>query len=151
LLACAGEAKVPSNPSADEASIRALAVSFDDAWRKRDPHARAALFADDGSLINPFGMAAQGRAEIEKVFGAETETIANGTTHRFGALRFRFLDADNALVDADNEIDGVRTSDGKDAPTMKYHLVAVATRKDGAWKWLAGRPYAFLPLTGARP
>lgn len=143
--AACGRPEVPSNPAGDEQAIRRLGSAFDDAWQRKDPQARAALFAERATLINPFGARASGRAEIESVFSGETQTIANGTSHHWGAMAILFLDADRALVDADNEIDGIRAPDGKEAPPLKYHLVGVAERTEAGWKWLAGRPYAFLP------
>jgi uncharacterized protein (TIGR02246 family) len=136
---------VPSNPVGDAEAIRRLGPAFDDAWLRKDPRARAALFAERATLINPFGARASGRAEIEGVFAGETQTIANGTSHHWGAMAIQFLDGDRALVDADNEIDGIRAADGKEAPPLRYHVVAVAERTEGGWRWLAGRPYAFLP------
>jgi uncharacterized protein (TIGR02246 family) len=138
-------AQAPAPTASAEEAIRALGRSFDAAWQKKDPRARAGLFAEDATLINPFGMRADGRPAIEKVFTVETATIANGTTHRFGQMKVKFLDPDNALVDADNAIDGLKTPDGKEAPPLEYHLVAVASRAEGGWRWSAGRPYAFMP------
>ncbi|MBV8759336.1 MAG: SgcJ/EcaC family oxidoreductase [Deltaproteobacteria bacterium] len=139
LAACGAAQPAHTNAARDRDAITQLGPAFDDAWQHRDPHARAQLFADDATLINPFGMRAESRADIEKVFTAETATIAHTSTHHFGAMQIQFLDADTAFVDADNLIGELPNGD------LRYHLVAIAKRTPEGWRWLAGRPYSFLP------
>ncbi len=64
----------------DEDGVKAAFDKFSKAWADGDAKARAACFTYDASLINPFGVAANGRAEIEKVFEDENSTIGKGTT-----------------------------------------------------------------------
>src|ERR1035438_3095263 len=56
----------------DETGIKAAFEKFSKAWADGDAKARAALFTYDATLINPFGVAANGRPEIEKVFEDES-------------------------------------------------------------------------------
>ena len=57
--------------AADEQPIKDRLQEFQSAWNKDDTTAMAAVWADDGSLINPVGVFAQGRDEIVKVFVQE--------------------------------------------------------------------------------
>ena len=57
--------------AADEQPIKDRLEEFQSAWNKDDTTAMAAVWAEDGSLINPVGASAQGREEIEKMFVKE--------------------------------------------------------------------------------
>ena len=59
---------VAKKPMNDEAGVKAGFEKFSMAWADGDAKARAACFTDDATLINPFGVAANGKAEIVKLF-----------------------------------------------------------------------------------
>ena len=68
-------------PAAADPKAGAQAV-FDkvaDAFNKKDAKAFTALWADDGTLINPGGVVGKGKAEIEKVVGEDMKTILKDT------------------------------------------------------------------------
>src|SRR5208337_1041416 len=107
--------------AADEAAILKMWQQFSDAWG-RDSHARAALWSEDASLINPFGVKANGRAAIEKVFADEDAGFAKGTTHTFSDFSFRFLTPSLVEVDATGEIKGMKGADGAELPPFHIHI-----------------------------
>ena len=52
--------------SLDEAAIREVQVQQAEAWNRHDAHAYAALFSDDGDVVNVVGWWWKGRPEIER-------------------------------------------------------------------------------------
>lgn len=49
------------------------------AWNRNDASRCAAEFADDASLINPFGQEARGSAAIAGLYGEYSSTMLKGT------------------------------------------------------------------------
>ena len=138
-------------PNKDEAGVKAAFDRFSQAWAAGDAKARAMGFTEDATLINPFGMAANGRAEIEKLFEGENQTIARGTKHTFSNFKINLVRPGLALVDADGTISGLKTPTGAAVPDMKLHVYAVAQldAKNGDWSLLAARPTIFATLPSA--
>jgi len=134
-----------------EAAIGQLWQQFSDAWARGDAHARAALWAEDASLINPFGVEAHGRAAIEKVFEQETVGFAKGTTHTFSKFSYRFLTPTIAEVDMTGEIKGIRGADGAPMPTLTIHVFAIVAKASGTWEIKDARPYVIAQDLGAPP
>ena len=143
LIAAAFFAALPSltlaDTAKDQAAIQAVFAKFGAAWKAGDAKARAALFAEDATIINPFGMVAVGREAIEARFMEENKTIAHGTTHSAKAGMIRFS-GDLAFVDAEITISGLMGPDGKPAPDLNLRGVFQFIRKAGAWMILDGRP-----------
>jgi uncharacterized protein (TIGR02246 family) len=140
-----------ASPADAEAAIQQVWQQFSDAWARGDAHARAALWAEDATLINPFGVEAHGRAAIEKVFEQENAGFAKGTTHTFSNFSFRFLTPTIAEVDSTGEINGIRGADGTPQPTLKIHVFAIMAKAGSKWQIKAARPYVFAPPPGAPP
>ena len=150
LLALAVPA-VAASPAGAEAAIQQVWQQFSDTWARGDAHARAALWAEDASLINPFGVEAHGRAPIEKVFELESAGFAKGTTHTFSNFSFRFLTPTIAEVDTTGEIKGSRGADGAPMPTLTLHVFAIMAETGGKWQMKDARPYVIAPAPGQPP
>lgn len=138
-------------PAGAEAAIQHVWQQFSDAWARGDAHARAALWAEDASLINPFGTEAHGRAAIERLFEQENAGFAKGTTHTFSNFSYRFLTPTIAEVDATGEIKGIRGADGTPMPTVTIHVFAIMTKAGSTWQMKDARPYLIAPPPGAPP
>ncbi len=132
---------VAAGHAAEETAIQLVWQQFSDAWARGDAHARAALWAEDASLINPFGVEAHGRAAIEKVFEQESAGFAKGTTHTFSNFSYRFLTPAIAEVDATGTIKGMRGADGAPMPPLTLHVFAIVTKAGGKWQIKDARPY----------
>ena len=132
----------------DEAGVKAGFEKFSQAWAAGDAKGRAALFTADATLINPFGVSAKGRAEIEKVFEQENSTIAKGTTHVFDNFQIHFVMPNFALVDVDGTISGVKTPAGVAAPDVKLHAYCVVVNRGKGWLVYAARPTIYPPKPG---
>jgi uncharacterized protein (TIGR02246 family) len=141
---------VAKKPAAnDEAGVKAGFDAFSKAWADGDAKARAACFTPDATLINPFGVAANGRAEITKLFEQENSTIAKGTTHTFDNFKIHFVLANLALVDCDGTISGMKDPSGAAAPDVKVHVYGVVVNRTGKWQMFAARPAIYAPMPGA--
>ena len=132
---------VAAGHAADEAAIQKVWQQFSDAWASGDAHARAALWAEDATLINPFGVEAHGRSAIEKLFEQEDAGFAKGTTHTFSDFSYRFLTPTIAEVDATGTIKGMRGADGAAMPPLTLHVFAIVTKAGGKWQIKDARPY----------
>ena len=139
---------VAAGHAADEAAIQKVWQQFSDAWVRGDAHARAALWAEDASLINPFGLEAHGRAAIEKVFEQEDAGFAKGTTHTFSNFSYRFLTPTIAEVDTTGTIKGMRGADGTPMPPLTLHVFAILAKAGGKWQMKDARPYVIATPPG---
>jgi len=142
---------VAAGPVGAEAAIQKVWQQFSDAWAAGDAHARAAVWAEDASLINPFGVEAHGRAAIEKLFEQETAGFAKGTTHTFSNFSYRFLTQTLAEVDATGQIKGIRGPDGTPMPPFTIHVFAIMAKAGGKWQLKDARPYVIASPPGAPP
>ena len=142
---------IAAAPPGAEAAIRQVWQQFSDTWARGDAHARAALWAEDASLINPFGVEASGRAAIERLFEQESAGFAKGTTHTFSNFSYRFLTPAIAAVDATSEIKGIRGADGTPQPTVAIHVFAIMAKAGGKWQIKDARPYVITPPAEPQP
>ncbi len=141
--------KAAKMTAGDEDGVKAAFDKFSKAWADGDAKARAACFTYDATLINPFGVAASGRAEIEKVFEDENATIGKGTTQSFDNFKIHFVMPNFALVDVDGTISGIKTPAGADAPDMKLHVYGVVVNRGKSWQMFAARPTIYAPMPGS--
>jgi uncharacterized protein (TIGR02246 family) len=77
-----------------------------EAWNANDGAAIAEFFTEDGSLINPFGERADGRAALAVMYGEYFGAMLQGTTTAIALTRLRPVEADHVFSDADQTIDG---------------------------------------------
>jgi len=127
----------------DEQPIKDRLNEFQNAWNKEDTAAMAALWAEDGTLINPFGVTAQGRDAMIKVFTQEHAGPFKNTKYSVSEMKIQWVTPDVAIVDATANITGVRAADGSSAPDFPHHVTWVFVKKDGKWMAAAARPYQF--------
>ncbi len=145
LVAATGLWAADGGPAA---AVHARGQELAAAWAKDDAHGLAAMWAEDGDLINPFGRVAKGRAEVEKLFHDEHTTIMKGTTFNLVSETIREIAPDTAIADWDSEITGMQSPQGA-LPPFKNHVTVVFVKKNGQWWVAAARPAAYLPPPGA--
>src|SRR4029079_1410853 len=109
--------------AADDQAIKDRVNEFQDAWNKDDTKAMAALWADDGTLINPVGTFAKGPADIEKIFIDEHSHMFKGTKYESSDVKVEWVTPDVAVVDITANISGIKTADGSAAPDYPHHVV----------------------------
>jgi uncharacterized protein (TIGR02246 family) len=138
---------VPATSSAAPADddINAVLKALGDAFNKGDAKAAAALFAENGDLISPFGVPGKGREGAEKVMAGDMAGALKGTTNTFTAQDVKQLAPNVYLVDVTHESQGMMGPDGKKMDG-KLHLVLVMSRgKDKKLMIQSARPYMFMP------
>ena len=87
-----------STAASDEAAVRAIVQSVQDAWNAHDGKAFAAPFADDADYVIINGMKIKGREAIERGHAAIFTTVYKDS-HNVAAVRsVRFLRPDVAVV-----------------------------------------------------
>jgi ketosteroid isomerase-like protein len=74
LLLPAAAARPAQNEDSNP-GLAAAGKALIEAWNRHDAAALAALWHEDGDLINPAGRWAQGRAQVEKLFRDEQSTV----------------------------------------------------------------------------
>lgn len=126
----------------EDQGIKDRLAEFAAAWNQHDPKALAAVWAEDGDLINPAGRHAKGRQEVEQLFSDEQEGIFKGTSFQITVESVRMLPGDIALVDANWKITAAPGA-GQQPPMPDGHVFMVMHRESGKWMVVSGRPYRF--------
>ncbi len=123
-------------------------ADFAAAWNRHDPANMAACWAQDGDLINPFGRVAKGQDQVEQLFRDEQQGPMKTCSFQMRVSAVRLASNDIAMADADCTLTGIRSPDGKEQPVFKPHIFFVMSKKEGDWKILSARPYAYSPMPG---
>jgi uncharacterized protein (TIGR02246 family) len=122
----------------DRESVAKFFQDVIDAWATNDGATVADLFADDGSLINPFGDRADGRAAIATMYAEFFGGMLQGTTTTFELGTVRAGGTDHAFIDGEQSILG---PDG--GTVLVAHMAALLRRDGGGWRFVDARPYTF--------
>lgn len=112
----------------DEGAVRARIAAYADARNKRDAHAEALCYTEDGDFRSSQGPFVSGRAAIEK------QLTVNDPTYHFDVeiTKVRFLNPTTAIVDAD-----VKTGTSRGDALLVADYVVVKQGSD--WLIAAGR------------
>ena len=122
-----------------ELQIRAIVAAQEAAWNAGDGGAYSKDVSKDVAFTNIFGMVMYGGDDFTARQRQVLSTFFKGTTKHHVIRRIRFVTADVALVDIDNEVRGVKTmppgiavpSDG----ILKTQLLEVFVNRGGRW-WI---------------
>jgi len=118
--------------SPDEAAIREVEARQAAAWNRHDAAAYAALFTEDGDVVNVVVWWWKGRAEIaSRLMGAFAYTFGESTLTITG-VDVRFLAPDVAIAHVRWTMAGQRMPPGMPDPGRGIQL-QVLTRHDGRW------------------
>ena len=80
-----------------------------DAWNRHDAKAYAALFADDGDVVNVAGWWWKGRSEIERQLSAAYAVVFRESRLTITDVQIRFLARDIAIAHVRWSMEGART------------------------------------------
>src|SRR5436305_146809 len=94
--------------AADDQAIKDRVTEFQNAWNKDDTKAMAALWTNDGTLINPVGTFAKGPADVEKVFIDEHSHMFKGTKYEASDVKVQWVTDGVAIVDITANISGIK-------------------------------------------
>jgi uncharacterized protein (TIGR02246 family) len=122
-----------------EAPIRAIVEAQAKAWDAGDGAAYAAAVSADVSFTNLFGTVMYGAGPFVERHKQILATFYKGTTKHHAIKRIRFVTADVAVVDIDNEVRGVTAMpagivlppDG----VVRTQLMEVFVKRGGRW-WI---------------
>ena len=138
----------------DEDAIKKVQDDFSAAWGKPDAAKNmAAMFAEDGDVVNPVGEEADGRAAVEQLFTKEQGTVFKGSTLTLTPGKSRMIKPDVAIGEGKFEVTGAHTPDGKPL-AMKGLYTIVLVKAKGKWWISAIRPMVPAPAgppPGAMP
>ncbi|HET6965030.1 MAG TPA: SgcJ/EcaC family oxidoreductase [Acidimicrobiales bacterium] len=121
-----------------ETSVNTFFGKLVDAWGANDGKAVAGLFTETGSLINPFGERADGRAALTEMYTGYFSGLLKGTTTSVRLTQLRPIEASYAFADVDQAI---CAPDGQ--VIMDLHVVNLLQKQGDDWLLVDSRPYAF--------
>ena len=124
----------------DDSSVGAFLEQFTASWKTNDGAALADYFTDDGTLINPFGQRADGRAAVAAMYSEYFAGMLQGTTTTVSLESLRPVGADHAFADAEQTI-----SAPNDDTLLVVHLAALLRRGGDTWQFVDSRPYTTPP------
>jgi uncharacterized protein (TIGR02246 family) len=140
LIALATIATLTSStqtPPSAESAIRKIIADQVTAWDAGDGAAYAAAVSPDVSFTNIFGMVMYGRTAFIARHVEILSTFYKGTRKVQAIRRIRFVTADVAIVDIDNEVRGVKSlPGGLPVPAdgvVKTQLMEVLVFRNGTW------------------
>jgi uncharacterized protein (TIGR02246 family) len=126
--------KAESNP-ADEAAVKKVVADFNTCFNKKDAHACAILYTEDGDFTSVRGDSNHGRADVEKHYQTVFTTFLKNA-HRTDKVRsVRFITPTIASVDTDWQLTGALSPNGAEAaPAVREGLLTwIVTKHDGKW------------------
>jgi uncharacterized protein (TIGR02246 family) len=115
----------------DEAAIRDLQVKQENAWNKHDARAYAALFAEDGDVVNVVGWWWKGRRQIESKLGEAFASVFKDSRLTVTRTDVRFLRPDVAVAHVSWTMTGARTPQGMPEPRQGIQLQVLQKRGAG--------------------
>jgi uncharacterized protein (TIGR02246 family) len=118
--------------------INATFEAFAAAWKTNDAATLSGFFVEDGTLINPFGHRADGRAAIEQLYSQYFGGMLRGTSTSVALASVRAVESNHAFADGEQT---VTAPDG--TVVLVVHIAALFRRDGDGWRFSDARPYAF--------
>ena len=128
----------------DESEIRQLQARQQDAWNRHDAKAYAALFADDGEVVNVVGWWWKGRREIDTQLTAAFAAVFRESRLTIDDVEVRFLARDVAIAHVRWTMEGARTPPSIPEPRQGIQIQVLHKRR-AAWRIAAFQNTNSLP------
>jgi uncharacterized protein (TIGR02246 family) len=129
----------------DEAVIRDLVgARQQEAWNQHDAHAYAALFAEDGDVVNVMAWWWRGRAEVESSLRGMFANIFRESTLTFRQVDVRFLTQGIAVAHAQWTMTGTHMPAGLPEPREGLQTLTLQKR-NGTWLIAAFQNTNYVP------
>jgi uncharacterized protein (TIGR02246 family) len=132
MMACDAFA-LGADRARDESDIRQLQAQQKDAWNRHDARAYAALFSDDGEVVNVVGWWWRGRPEIERQLTAAYAVTFRDSLLTITDVEVRFLGRDIAIAHVRWTMEGARTPPPIPEPRQGIQI-QVLHKRGGAWR-----------------
>jgi uncharacterized protein (TIGR02246 family) len=136
----------PRSDLENDEEIRALYTQFAAAWNAHDPKKMASFWAIDGDTMEPDGVVAKHRDEVEKHFALEHSGPFKDTELKLTIDSVWFASHDVAMVDGTYMVMGAVDPNGQPLPPRKGLLTSVLIKEDGEWRVAASRSMIPIPL-----
>ena len=132
MMACDASA-LGHGRARDESEIRQLQARQQDAWNRHDAKAYAALFTDDGDVVNVVGWWWKGRREIERQLTAAYAVAFRESRLTIADVEVRFVARDVAVAHVRWTMEGARTPPSIPEPRQGIQI-QVLHKRGGAWR-----------------
>lgn len=140
--------KMGQRADTDEAAIRTILATYEEAWNRHDARAFSLIFAPNAEFTNVRGVVYHGRAGIEKahapLFGTQFAQSHQQTT----AVRMRFLRPDLAAVDVRWTMTGALNRQGSPRPKVQGLRNMILMKRRKAWSIVIFHNMEIAPLPG---
>ena len=124
-----------ADSKADEIAIKNLVAKWNECFSRKDAHACAMLYTEDGDFTSVRGDSDHGRTNVEKHYQLVFSTFLKNA-HRTDTVRsIRFLSPTIASVDSDFEMTGA-TAPNSNEPAKavrKGLLTWIVTKQNDQW------------------
>lgn len=134
----------PAARAGDDDDIKAAAAAMDAAWAAGNAQQILALHTDDALVVNPAGIGAKGKKEMETLLGKVTQGPGKSMP-KTTVTSIRHPSKDIAVVDADV------AGDGPDGKPIIGKRVSVMVKKDGKWLVSDSRAFFLVMPMGSAP
>ncbi len=118
---------------AEEAAIREVQTRQAAAWNANDAEAYAALFAEDGEVVNVLGWWWRGRAEIRSKLSEAFAWVFRDSHLAITDVHTRFLDPSTAIAHVRWTLDGAKVPPGAPAPPREGIQLQVLRKSGDQW------------------
>ena len=146
LLALAAASPIAAKEgAAAPPDLEARFRAFEQAFGAQDADKAGAMFAPDGTIINPAGERAEGRDQVTALFRKDFEGVLKGVKNKLSILSVRMVTPELAFVDIQQELTGGKPMPGRPTPWVAHAAVLLTKQGGGDWMVLDARPYFFLP------
>ena len=146
VAACGLSPAVAGEPTdADRAGFAKFQADFVAAWNTHEAGTLAALWDENGDLVNPEGVSATGRSSIEALLASDEGTGGRfgNTTFHVDESSFRLVAPDVALADWRVTLDFSLSNSEAVMPPQSDRVVFVLVRHGDTWAVAAARPTPF--------
>jgi uncharacterized protein (TIGR02246 family) len=121
-----------SGHSADEAAIRSVLASYQDALNASNTEAVMPLYTDDGVFMPPYSQSAVGKAAVRKAYDAVFKAIK--LTVKFDIAELTVMAADWAFVRTNSAGTTRINATGAVSPEGNQELFIFRKAADGKWR-----------------
>jgi uncharacterized protein (TIGR02246 family) len=128
----------------DESEIRQLQSRQQDAWNRHDAKAYAALFTEDGDVVNVVGWRWRGQGEIERQLTAAYVVVFHESRLTITDVEIGFLARDIAIAHVRWTMEGAKTPPSIPEPKQGIQIQVLHKRR-GAWRIAAFQNTNSLP------
>lgn len=120
--------------ASDVSAVRELQVQQAAAWNRHDAAAYAALFAEDGDVVNVLGWWWRGRTEIESRLTDAFAWVFRDSTLTITEVQVRSLDPLTAVAHVRWVLEGAKVPPGAPEPPRQGIQLQVLRKEAGRWK-----------------